>query len=56
MYSIMRTLCKYNYQGLINPDHVPVMVDGDKRRAPLAYAFGFMRAQAMQAIREFSDK
>jgi len=56
MYNIMRTLRKYNYQGLINPDHVPVMVDGGKRRAPLAYSFGFMRAQAMHADAEFSGK
>jgi mannonate dehydratase len=55
LYKIFRLLRKYNYEGFINPDHHPIMVDGPKRRAPQGYAYGFMRAYAMCADKEFSD-
>ena len=52
MYKIMRTLCKYKFDGVITLDHSPLMIDGPKRRAPMAYAIGFMRALALRAIEE----
>jgi len=51
-YPVFKLLAKYDYQGFINPDHHPIMVDGPKRRAPQSYAFGFMRAYAMRAAAE----
>jgi mannonate dehydratase len=51
-YPVFKLLAKYNYQGYINPDHHPIMVDGPRRRAPQSYAFGFMRAYAMRAAAE----
>lgn len=53
MYEIFRILRKYRYESYINPDHHPMMVDGEKRRSPQAYAFGYMRALASCADREF---
>lgn len=53
IYQIFRVLRKYNYQGFINPDHHPIMVDGPIRRIPQGYAFGFMRAYAMRADAEY---
>lgn len=52
MYEIFRVLRKYNYEGFVNPDHHPMMVDGDLRRCPQSYAFGYMRACAQCADRE----
>ncbi|MCL2060652.1 MAG: mannonate dehydratase [Oscillospiraceae bacterium] len=54
MYKIMRTLCKYNFDGVITLDHSPLMVDGPKRRVPMAYAIGYMRALAERAIAEIN--
>ena len=54
MYKIMRVLCQYDYAGVITLDHSPLMVDGPKRRAPMAYAIGYMRALAERAIAETS--
>lgn len=51
-YPVFKLLAEHNYQGYINPDHHPVMVDGPKRRAPQSYAFGFMRAYAIRAAAE----
>ena len=51
-YPVFRLLKKYNYSGLVNPDHNPVMVDGASRRAPQSYHIGFMRAYAMRAAME----
>lgn len=52
IYEIFRVLKKHNYQGFINPDHHPMMVDGEKRRSPQAYAFGYMKALASCADKE----
>ena len=51
-YPVFKLLAKYNYQGYVNPDHHPIMVDGAKRRAPQGYAIGFLRALAMRAAAE----
>ena len=48
-YPVFRLLAKYGYNGYINPDHHPVMVDGAKRWAPQSYAIGFLRAYCMRA-------
>ncbi len=56
IYEIFRMLRKYNYESFINPDHHPIMVDGELRRCPQSYAFGYMRACAECADKEFSKK
>lgn len=52
MYEIFRLLRKYSYEGFINPDHHPEMLDGELRRCPQSYAFGYMRACVKCADRE----
>lgn len=46
MYPFFELLKQYNYEGFINPDHHPIMVDGPIRRIPQGYAYGYMRALA----------
>ena len=46
MYPFFELLRQYDYQGFINPDHHPIMVDGPIRRIPQGYAYGYMRALA----------
>ena len=48
-YPVFNLMKKYNYAGLVNPDHNPVMVDGEIRRCPQSYAIGFMKAYAIRA-------
>ena len=53
LYLVMKLLCDNNYQGVINPDHYPVMVDGYEHKwVPAAYTVGIMRAWAMRASAE----
>ncbi len=51
-YPVFKLLARYRSNAYVNPDHHPIMVDGEKRRAPQSYAFGFMRAYAMRAAAE----
>ena len=54
MYKIMRLLCSLDYDGMITLDHSPLMIDGPKRRVPMAYAIGYMRALAQRAMIELN--
>lgn len=56
IYEIFRLLRRYKYEGLINPDHHPEMLDGEIRRCPQSYAFGYMRACVNCADREYDDQ
>ena len=44
MFRVLRILQNYNYDGVLIPDHTPLMTCGAPWHAGMAYALGFMKA------------
>ena len=55
MYNIIRLLCKLEYNGMLTIDHSPLMVDGPKKRIPMAYSTGYLRALTQRANAELGN-
>jgi mannonate dehydratase len=44
MFKVLKTLKDVGYDGYISPDHPPILIDDEKRRAGLAFMVGYIRA------------
>ena len=44
MFRVLRILKKSNFDGVLIPDHTPLMTCGAPWHAGMAYALGFMKA------------
>ena len=44
MFRVLKILKNYNYDGVLIPDHTPLMTCGAPWHAGMAYALGFMKA------------
>lgn len=54
MFQCLRLLKKYNYQGVLIPDHTPQLECGASWHAGMAYALGYMKAALQMLEREDS--
>jgi mannonate dehydratase len=44
MFKVLKTLKEAGYKGVVNPDHIPILVGDTKGRASLAFAVGYIKA------------
>jgi mannonate dehydratase len=52
MSQVMNALRKVNFNGIIIPDHIPLLDGDDNSRSGLAYCISYMRALLRQANKE----
>jgi mannonate dehydratase len=52
MYSVIRALREIDFDGVVIPDHIPMM--GNDRRISTAYTIGYMKAMVERATAEFA--
>lgn len=44
MFNILKALKDVGYEGTLNPDHLPILVGDEKRKATIAFAVGYIKA------------
>jgi mannonate dehydratase len=44
MLEVLKALKAVGYDGAVNPDHLPILIGDEKRRAGLAFAVGYIKA------------